>query len=89
MKPINLEPIWVDFGNRDEDGAVRLFFPLQSVSHKEIYLELAEGQIVWVTDGEIEMIGSVTFRDGIWVAIPDDKGLLELDKNSPYHIDRK
>jgi hypothetical protein len=56
---------------------------------KGMDLELVEGLNVWITDGEIEAIGTTTFRDGIWVAVLDEDSLKSLDKNSPYHIDNQ
>jgi hypothetical protein len=32
------------------------------------------------------MIGTTTFRDGIWVAIPDKNSFKDVDENAPYHI---
>ena len=86
MSPINKEPIEVDFNNLEEDGAVRLHLPVTQQRLKKEGLELSEGRKIWVTDNEIEMIGTTTFRDGIWVAIPDKNSFKDVDENAPYHI---
>lgn len=81
MNSINTKPIFVDFNNLDESGAVRLNTKgtLEDIKNQNIVL--SEKQIIWVSDGEIEMVGSVTTRDGIWVAVPD--------KNGFKHVNRK
>ena len=82
------EPIRADFNSRDEDDAVRIFPPLATLTGKPIDSELLEGDVLWISDGEIEMHGKVTYRDGIWVVIPDINGFGDLDENSPFHNDR-
>ncbi|MCX6785203.1 MAG: hypothetical protein NTV81_04790 [Candidatus Komeilibacteria bacterium] len=86
MKPINSEPIWVDFCNSDEDGAVRLLLPIESIKHERLNLNFVEGQVVWVTDGDVEEFGILKFRDGMWVAISLKGTFKDVDKDSPYYI---
>lgn len=78
MKPINDKPIDVDFNNLEKDNAVRLHLPVTIESLKENKIQLKEGLILWVTDGETEMLGTVTLRNGIWVAIPDKNGFKDV-----------
>jgi hypothetical protein len=59
----------VDFGNAEEDGAVRLntrgtLQHLQSAS-----LALSEGLQIAMSDGELVAEGTCVWRDGIWVAV--------------------
>ncbi len=86
MEAINKTPIFADFNSRDEDDAVWLNTNGTVRDLQEMNLKLAEGQTIWVTDGEIEMVGTVTFREGMWVAIPDAEGMKYVDENAPYHI---
>ena len=83
---VNKEPIFVDFANCDEDGAIRLITRGTLDDLNRMGLQLTEGQKILVTDNEIEMTGTVTFRDGMWVAIPDEKGFKKVDENAPHHI---
>lgn len=87
MKIINNKPINVDFNNRDEDGAVRLHLPITTVDLKEIDLPLIEEEKIWISDGEIEEIGNLKFRDGIWVVIPLEGTLKDVDKKADYYIE--
>jgi hypothetical protein len=58
------EQIPVDFGNSDEDGAVRLG-PTEYLKQKN--MTFFEGQRVVMSDGEEVAEGLVTLRDGWWV----------------------
>ena len=87
MKPINEEPIHVDFNNLDEDTSVRIYQPLKSIDLKrEFDIKLKGGEYIWVSDGEIEIRGTVESREHLWVVVPDDEGFKDVDPNSPYHI---
>ena len=74
MKPVNKTPLLVDFNSRDKDGAVWLsgFGIVKQIA--EMGLTLSEGDILWVTDGELEIKGPVTYRIDRWVVIPDEGG---------------
>lgn len=63
-----LTSVPVDFGNRDEDGAVRLVTrgTLEHLERHGIVLE--EGLRITMTDDELFAEGRCTFRDGVWVA---------------------
>ena len=64
-------PIPVDFGNRDEDGAVRLVTH-GTVEHlKARGIELSAGLRITMTDGEITAEGTCAERQGMWVAVVD------------------
>lgn len=61
-------PIPVDFGNRDEDGAVRLVTQ-GTVEHLKSHgIELSEGMKVTMSDGELTADGTCTRRDDMWIA---------------------
>jgi len=86
MESINKTPIFADFNSRDEDDAVWLNANGTVQDLQEMGLNLTEGQTIWITDGEIEMMGTVTFRDDMWVAIPDEEGMKYVNEDAPYHI---
>lgn len=87
MNVINKEPITVDFGNSDQDGAVRLITNGTKADIERMKLVLIEGQQIWLTDNEVEMKGTLTLRDGIWVVIPGPEGFIEVQKDAPHHLD--
>ncbi len=82
---LNKEPISVDFNNCGEDGEVRLTTQGTLNDMRRLNLTLVEGQRIWITDGEIEETGIVTFRHGIWVVISDKGSLKDVDEKAPYH----
>ncbi len=86
MIPMNSQPIFADFGNSDEDGAVRLVTNGTLADLKRLEFSLAEGQRIWLTDHDVEMTGTVAFRNGMWVAIPDANGFKQVPIDAPYHI---
>lgn len=59
----------VDFGNCDADGAVRLITAGAVEAIAAADLRLHEGVELRLTDGELNAIGTASFRDGMWVAI--------------------
>ncbi len=65
----NTKLIFVDFGNADEDGAIRLvtFGTLQDLFEEGI--ELREGIVLKISDGELIADATVAFREGMWVAL--------------------
>ena len=61
-------PVPVDFGNRDDDGAVRLN-TRGTVEHlQRSGTKLADGLSITMTDDELVAEGTCTLRDGVWVA---------------------
>jgi len=67
MNPASDVP--VDFGNADEDGAVRLT-TVGTVEHLQSRgTVLAEGLPIVMSDGELTAEGHCTRRNGMWVAI--------------------
>lgn len=58
----------VDFGNCDADGAVRLMTRGATNALEEASLQLYEGMEIYLSDGELSAKGSVSLRDGMWVA---------------------
>jgi len=83
MQPINREPFFADFGNSDVDGAIRLITNGTLAEIARLGLSLAEGQRVWLTDNDIEVIATISFRDGKWVAIPDANGYKNVPEDAP------
>ena len=62
-------PIPVDFGNADEDGAVRLV-TVGTVEHLRFHsIELSDGMKITVSDGELTAGGTCTKRDNMWVVL--------------------
>ncbi|SRR5258708_6383695 len=86
MNVINKEPIFADFANSDEDGAIRLVTNGTLADLKRMKLSLSNGQKIWLTDNDVEMVGTIASRDGIWVAIPDFDGFKPVTLDAPYHI---
>lgn len=62
------ESVPVDFSNADEDGAVRLVTSgtIEYLSAQDI--ELFDGRVLLMTDGELLAEGECALRDGMWVA---------------------
>jgi hypothetical protein len=58
----------VDFGNCDEDGAVRLVTQATFEYCKEHGIELSDGMKVTMSDGEVSAEGMVSRRGESWVA---------------------
>lgn len=58
----------VDFNNRDDDGSVRL--NTEGTVHFIIDrgIQLVDGGVVRLSDGEVTAAGVSEHRDGIWVA---------------------
>lgn len=66
---MNQVPIPVDFGNRDQDGAVRLI-TRGTVDHlKAQGILLSEGMPILMSDGELTAEGTCTLRENMWVAV--------------------
>jgi hypothetical protein len=82
----NRMPIFADFANCDEDGAVRLVTSGTLADIERLQLSLFEGQKIWLTDNDVEVIGTLNFRNGMWVAIPDGNGFRNVSPDAPYHI---
>jgi hypothetical protein len=86
MNAMNSKPIFADFGNSDEDGAVRLNCDGTFADLASMGLSFSEGQRVWLTDHDIETTGTVTLRNGMWVAIPDAGGFKQVPLDAFYHV---
>ena len=85
MGTLNKEPIFADFGNSDEDGAVRLITEGTLADLKRMNIVLSEGMRIWLTDHDVEVTGNVTSRNGVWVLAPDTK-FKQVPTDAPYHI---
>ena len=78
--------IEADFNAQDVDGAVRLYFPLRlATSGNEIELELQESEKIWLTDGDVEVVGTLMKRGEFWVVLPSEK-YQQVNENAPHHI---
>lgn len=77
MNTKNKKPISVDFNNADIDGAIRLTTSATLEAINEQNLNLVEGEKIWITDGEIEEIGTLALREGAWVSISEE-GTLKM-----------
>ncbi len=82
---INTEPIYVDFNSRDEDDGVWLSSTKVLEEIKKNNIDLKEGNLIWLTDGELEIIGKLTYRIDRWVAVPDIKKFVFVDEKASYH----
>jgi len=58
----------VDFGNADEDSAVRLTIGGAVEYLRTNGIELTNGMRVLMTDGELTAEGVVELRGGMWIA---------------------
>jgi hypothetical protein len=71
-------PIPVDFGNCDDDGAVRLE-TRGTVNYLKAHgMALSNGQKITMSDGEIIANGTCTRRDDMWVAVIEKESDSEL-----------
>jgi hypothetical protein len=64
-----MNPIPVDFGNSDPDGAVRLVTRGTLEHLKSHGITLSEGLPIRMSDGELTAEGTCTLREGMWVAV--------------------
>jgi hypothetical protein len=78
-------PFLADFNNQDVDGAVRGFGLFKTMNYKDVLITPINGQKIWLSDGDVEMKGTLSFRDGIWVAIPNEEGYKDVDEKASYH----
>jgi hypothetical protein len=60
--------LFVDFGNRDIDDAIRLTTKGTVESINEQDVQLCDGLELTITDGELYAVAVVSMRDGMWVA---------------------
>ncbi len=86
MNTINKKPILVDFNNMEEDSSVRIYATYKYFDGNDVDFQFKNGEIILITDGEIEQVGVLEFRDGMWVAVPIKGTLKDVDENSPYHV---
>ena len=59
----------VDFGNADEDGAIRLGTRATISFMERESLKFFVGMQVNISDGELLARADVTMRNGMWVAV--------------------
>ncbi len=70
IKPINDQPLKVDYNNMDDEGAIRLDNRGARDSISELKLDLKEGELVWISDDELDYLGVVIRRREIWCVVP-------------------
>ena len=88
------EPLYVDFNGGDPDGAYWMGgrSPFLNLRLEEVDYIPAEGTKVWVSDGDVEMMGTLAFREApnghkYWVAIPEKGTTKDVQKDAWYHND--
>lgn len=80
------EPIEADFNAQDTDGAVRLYLPLRlATTGKKIQLALVEQKKMWLTDGEVEVVGTISHRGNFWVVLPSES-YKDVTEAASYYI---
>jgi len=70
IKPVNTTPIDVDYNNMDEEGGVKLTTESSVESIKKLGINLKEGQLVLISDSELEYLGVVILRRDCLVVVP-------------------
>lgn len=78
-------PLLADFNNRDEEGAVRSIFPFTNLKFADVHFEPKTGQKIWLSDGDVELKGTLELKNGNWVVVPDEEGFSDVDKDAPYN----
>ena len=58
----------VDFSNRDNDGSVRLTTDETTQFIIDRGIQLVNGAVVCLSDGEVTAAGTLEYRDGVWIA---------------------
>jgi hypothetical protein len=61
-------PVPVDFGNCDEDGAVRLTTRGTTEFLTSHGITVSDGLVIRMTDGELSAEGRCALRGSVWVA---------------------
>lgn len=69
--------IYADFGNADEDGAVRLTTAGTCEALRREGIRLRDGLEIQLSDGEVIATGVARFRNGIWVAVVQRWGFVD------------
>ena len=86
MSDNNLVRYFVNFENVDEDGAIWFNLPtLSATTMSKIEYTPREGEIVHISDGDMEVTGVLEFRGDRFVVVPNAPyQAVEIDK--PYHV---
>ena len=84
-----MQPLWADFNACDNDGAVLMGAPPFLDMHpQETDFVPTDGANVLISDGEIELTGTLAFRDNkYWVTIPVEGSTKKVPKDAWYHND--
>jgi hypothetical protein len=70
IEPINSAPIAVDYNHTDAHGGILLDARGSVASIQQLNLVLDEGQIVWISDRDLDYLAVIVHRDESWVAVP-------------------
>jgi len=70
LTPANTSPIDVDYNHMDEEGGILLDTAGAVASIKKLALALEEGQLMWISDLELDYIAVIIKRRDAWVAVP-------------------
>lgn len=72
LKPVNNVPIDVDYNNMDDEGGIRLDNRGAVQSIDDLKITLKEGQLVWISDTELDYLGVIVKRRDCWVVVTID-----------------
>lgn len=70
FKPINESPIIVDYNHTNGESGILLDTRGAIESIKELGITLKEGELVWISDSELDFLAVLMNRRDSWVAVP-------------------
>ena len=85
------QPLYADFNETDEDGAVIMHPDFIDMHLVKTDFVPRRGAKVWISDGDVEETGTLAFRDKgtykYWVAVTEKGSIKDVPKNAWYHND--
>jgi hypothetical protein len=86
------QPLYADFNGLEEDGAVFMGLPpFDDMYLKKTDFVPKEGSKIWVSDGDVEETGTLSFRKRgeyqYWVLVTDKGSIKDVPKDAWYHND--
>jgi len=78
LEPINEFPIDVDYNHVDENGGIILDTRGAIDSIEKLSISLKEGQVVWISDTELDFLAVIIYRNNNWVAVPIETSRKDL-----------
>jgi hypothetical protein len=87
------EPLYADFNEMGDDGAVVMgAAPFDDIHLQQTDFVPTEGTRVWISDGDIEETGVLALREAAngnkyWVSITDRGSTKDVPKDAWYHND--